>query len=190
MEPSIASRTPVTMAQNSPILTAVPSDHVKHREKSEKFNCVHFKRWQKMFYLTTLNLARFLNKEALVVGEQDSQVFIALDTWKNSDFLCRNYVLNTLHNAFYNMHSVKKTAKELWESLEKKYKIEDVGSKKFVVCRFLDYKMVDSKTVINQVQEIQVIQHKIFAKQMILCEPFHVTCMIEKMSPGRKDINK
>lgn len=102
----MASRTPVTMAQNSPILTAVPSDPVKHREKSEKLNCVHFKRWQKMFYLTTLNLARFLNEEALVVakGEQDSQVFIALDTWKNSDFLCRNYVLNTLHNAFYNMH--------------------------------------------------------------------------------------
>ncbi|GJU83143.1 hypothetical protein Tco_1285508 [Tanacetum coccineum] len=36
-------------------------------------------------------------------------------------------------------------AKELWESLERKYKTEDAGTKKFVVARFLDYKMVDFK---------------------------------------------
>ena len=54
-----------------------------------------------------------------------------------------------------------KTAKELWESLDRKYKIEDAGAMKFVVGRFLDFKMVDSKTVISQVQEIQVILHEI-----------------------------
>ncbi|GJT40096.1 retrotransposon protein, putative, ty1-copia subclass [Tanacetum coccineum] len=47
------------------------------------------------------------------------------------------------------------TAKELWESLERKYKTEDAGTKKFVVARFLDYKMVDSKNVISQVQDLQ-----------------------------------
>ncbi|GKG43156.1 hypothetical protein Tco_0479840, partial [Tanacetum coccineum] len=41
------------------------------------------------------------------------------------------------------------TAKELWESLERKYKTEDAGTKNFVVARFLDYKMVDSKNVIT-----------------------------------------
>ncbi|GJW84292.1 hypothetical protein Tco_0157437 [Tanacetum coccineum] len=33
---------------------------------------------------------------------------------------------------------------------------EDASSKKFVVARFLDYKMVDSKHVISQVQDLQV----------------------------------
>ncbi|GJZ38329.1 hypothetical protein Tco_0584520 [Tanacetum coccineum] len=42
------------------------------------------------------------------------------------------------------------TAKELWESLERTYKTKDAGTKKFVVARFLDYKMVDSKNVITQ----------------------------------------
>ena len=50
----------------------------------------------------------------------------------------------------------KKLAKEIWESLDWKYKTEDVGAKKFVVGRFLDYKMVDSKIVVSQVQELQV----------------------------------
>ncbi|GJT59508.1 retrovirus-related pol polyprotein from transposon TNT 1-94 [Tanacetum coccineum] len=42
------------------------------------------------------------------------------------------------------------------ESLEHKYKTDDAGTKKFVVACFLDYKMVDSKNVISQVQDLQV----------------------------------
>ncbi|KZV25637.1 hypothetical protein F511_18921, partial [Dorcoceras hygrometricum] len=38
------------------------------------------------------------------------------------DFLCQNYVLNGLADALYNIFYEKKTAKELWESLERRYK--------------------------------------------------------------------
>ena len=107
-----------------------------------------------MFYLTTLNLVRFLREEApsLKEGESDRQVVAAVDAWKHSDFLCRNYILNGLDNMLYNVYSPLKTAKELWDSLEKKYKTEDAGTKKFVVGKFLDFVMVDSQTVISQVQ--------------------------------------
>ena len=54
-------------------------------------------------------------------------------------------------------------AKKLWASFNKKYKIKNVGTKKFVVGRFLKYKMVNSKTVISQVQEFQLILHEIKA---------------------------
>ncbi|KAK3008322.1 hypothetical protein RJ639_014426 [Escallonia herrerae] len=47
-----------------------------------------------------------------------------------------------------------------------KFKTEDAGSKKFVVSKFLDFKMVDSKTVISQVQEFQLILHDIHAEGM------------------------
>ena len=132
---------------------------VNHGEKPEKFNGVDFKRWQQkiLFYLTTLNLARFLNEDAPVPNENEQDTEVALQVasaivaWRHSDFLCRNYVLNGLHDTLYNVYSVKTTAKELCESLDKKYKTKDAGSKKFVVGRFLDYKMVDSKTVISQV---------------------------------------
>ena len=56
--------------------------------------------------------------------------------------------MNGLSDSLYNVYIGKKTTKELWESLDRKYKTEDAGTKKFVVGRFLDYKMVDSKTVI------------------------------------------
>ncbi|KAL5563884.1 hypothetical protein UlMin_033631 [Ulmus minor] len=84
----------------------------------------------------------------------------AVDAWKYSDFLCRNYVLNGLTNSLYNVYSDKKMVKELWESLEQKYKSEDAGSKKFVVGRFLDYKMVDSKSGYNLcLAKANVVEH-------------------------------
>ncbi|GJS36429.1 pol polyprotein [Tanacetum coccineum] len=81
------------------------------------------------FYLTTLNLAQFLKETApQVEPPNEGQPFNAQATT---------------------------TAKELWELLERKYKTEDAGTKKFVVAHFLDYKMVDSKNVINQANMVE-----------------------------------
>ncbi|GJZ38353.1 hypothetical protein Tco_0584544 [Tanacetum coccineum] len=58
------------------------------------------------FYLTTLNLARFLNETAPQVeppkeGQpSNAQAMQAVETWKHSDFLCHNYVLNGLVDSF------------------------------------------------------------------------------------------
>ena len=62
--------------------------------------------------------------------------------------------------------------------LRQKYKTEDARSKKFVV---------DSKIVINQVQELQVILHKIHAEGMTLSETFQVAAIIEKLPPVWND---
>ncbi|KAK3024054.1 hypothetical protein RJ639_042965 [Escallonia herrerae] len=125
-------------------------------ERPEKFNGKDFKRWQHkmLFYLTTLNLARFLQEDAPDLGENPNrQTVAAMDAWKHSDFLCKNYILNGLDNALYNVYSPMVNAKALWESLERKYKTEDAGSKKFVVGKFLDFKMVEqfktSRSLVN-----------------------------------------
>ncbi|XXG67135.1 hypothetical protein AAC387_Pa06g0549 [Persea americana] len=140
--------------KNTPVSSHVPV-MVNDGEKPEKFNGIEFKRWQQkmLFYLTTLNLARFLHEEAYALkeGKTNKEVVAAVEAWKNADFLCQNYILNRLDNTLYNMYCSLKTVKELWDSLDKKYKTEDAGMKKFVVGRFLDYKMIDSKAVINQV---------------------------------------
>ena len=85
------------------------------------------------------------------------------------------------------MYCAFNTARELWESLDKKYKTEDTGLKKFVVGKFLDYKMLDSKTMISQVQDLQVILHDIHAKGMSLSESFQVAAIIEKFPPLWKE---
>uniref|UniRef100_A0A251S4G8 Putative EF-hand domain pair, Reverse transcriptase, RNA-dependent DNA polymerase n=1 Tax=Helianthus annuus TaxID=4232 RepID=A0A251S4G8_HELAN len=66
-----------------------------HAERPEKFSGLHFKRWQQkmFFYLTTMNLARFLTETAPqpAEGETDAQALSAVEAWKHSDFICRGY---------------------------------------------------------------------------------------------------
>ncbi|CAN6679493.1 unnamed protein product [Malus baccata var. baccata] len=159
MNMSIASVVPVVIPTST-----------NHGEKPEKFNGTDFKRWQQkmLFYLTILNLAKFLTEDAPVSGTTAEEV-AAVDAWNHSDFLCKNYILNALDNALYN-----------------KYKTEDADMKKFVVDRFLDYKMTDSKKVINQVQELQLILHEIHPEGMSLSETFQVAAVIEKLPPTWK----
>ena len=88
--------------------------------------------------------------------------------------------MNGLTNSLFNVYCTKCSANELWESLDRKYKTEDARAKKFIMGQFLDFKMVDSKTVFNQVQELQVIIHEIHAKGMVLGESFQVAAVIEK----------
>ena len=174
------------------VLVAAPiTVPINHGEKLEKFNGTEFKRWQQkiLFYLTTLNLAKFLYENApnLKENEMDRQVVAAMEAWKHADFLCKNYILNGLDNTQYNVYSSIKTPKELWDSLEKKYKTIDAGTKKFIVGKLLDYKMVDSKTMLNQVQEIQLIMHEIHAEGMFVSESFQVATIIEKFPSSWKD---
>nr|GEX89014.1 hypothetical protein [Tanacetum cinerariifolium] len=76
-----------------------------------------------------------------------------------TDFLCHNYVLNGLVDSLYHVYYMTTTAKELWESLERKYKTEDAATKKFVV-------------------------HDIHAEEMTLTETFQVAAIIEKLPPS------
>jgi hypothetical protein len=85
---------------------------------------------------------------------------------KHADFLCKNYVLNALDNSLYNIHCEATYAKELWESLDKKYKIEGVGVKTFMVGCFMNFTMVDPKTPGSQVQELQLILGEIKVEGM------------------------
>ncbi|KZV58547.1 hypothetical protein F511_12374 [Dorcoceras hygrometricum] len=162
-----------------------------HQEKPFKFSGADFKRWQQkmLFYLTTVSLSWFLTEEPPVVteGDTDTQRTTAVDAWNHNDFLCRNYILNSLDDVLYGVYCSVKTAKELWNSLEKKYKTEDAGVKKFIVGKFLDYKMVDAKTVMSQVQEIQIIIHDLIAEGMEINEPFQVAAIIEKLPQMWRD---
>ncbi|XP_016566986.1 uncharacterized protein LOC107865164 [Capsicum annuum] len=68
------------------------------------------------------------------------------------------------------------------------YITEDTGTKKFFIVKFLDYKMIHSKTVVSQVQELQVIIHDLLSEGLIVYEAFQVATIIKKLSPLWKDL--
>ena len=65
--------------------------------------------------------------------------------------------------------------------------MEDAGFKKYVVGRFLDFKMVDEKPIMDKVHEYQHIVLEILAKGMKIDEEFQAAAFIEKLPPSWKD---
>ena len=51
-----------------------------------------------LFYLSTLNLAKFLTEHALILlkEETNKKKQLAVDAWKHAKYLCKNYILNGL----------------------------------------------------------------------------------------------
>jgi len=85
-----------------------------------------------LFYLITLYLAKFLQEDP-PEPRTDRDSILTVDAWTQGDFLCQNYILNGLDDSLYNVYCSITTAKKLWTSLDKKYKTENAGIKKFVV---------------------------------------------------------
>ena len=76
----------------------------------------------------------------------------------------------------------------MWESLEKKYSIDNAAcTEHIVVSKFTDYKMINSRPVMEQVQEFQMIIHGLVAEGMILPDNFVRCILIEKLPPSWKE---
>ncbi|XP_024963136.1 uncharacterized protein LOC112503306 [Cynara cardunculus var. scolymus] len=171
-----------------------------HVEKPEKFKGTDFRRWQRkmLFYLTTLHVSNVLMDDEprnppvslgqnVPTAAQTKQFEKAVETWKSNEYNCRNYILNALDDSLYDIYSTFKTAREIWESLERKYKTKVACSKRFVVGKFLHYKMIDSKLIVKQVEELQVITHELEVEGMGINSNFMVGFIIKKLPPSWKN---
>ena len=95
----------------------------------------------------------------------------------------KGYILGPLIDPLYCVDCEIPTAKELWKSMDKKYRGEDDGCQKYVVVKFCDFKMVDSKPIMDQVEAFQAICHEIAAEGMSICETFKTLSFIEMFPP-------
>ncbi|VFQ74359.1 unnamed protein product [Cuscuta campestris] len=146
--PNMASAIPVipSLGPNTGVFTFAPVGHptvmlpTNSVKEPAKFTGVGFKIWQQrmLFWLTTLNLARYLREDPPVVGENaDEPTVQAKEAWIANNYTCLNLILNCLSDALYAIYSRAASAKELWTTLSNKYQAEDAGAKKFVVEQFL-----------------------------------------------------
>lgn len=93
-----------------------------------------------------------------------------------------------MSNKYYDQYYVKcKYAKEIWDTLQAIYLAEDASSKKFLVSNYMEFKMVDDKSITEQVQEFQLIANKIAISGIALDENFHVGVVVSKLPPSRKE---
>nr|GEU83499.1 zinc finger, CCHC-type [Tanacetum cinerariifolium] len=76
---------------------------------------------------------------------------------------------------------------ELWDSLKSKYMAEDSSSKKFLVSNFNNYKMVDSRPVMELYKELLRILGQYTQHGLKMDESISISSIINKLPPSWKD---
>ncbi|GKC92477.1 zinc finger, CCHC-type containing protein, partial [Tanacetum coccineum] len=107
--------------------------------------------------------------------------------WDNDDYVCRGLILNGMSDSLIDIYQNVKSSKELWDTLEAKYMAEDASSKKFLVSNFTNYKITDSRPVLEQYNELLSILERFTQHKMNMDEAIQVSCIINKLSPSWKD---
>jgi len=82
------------------------------------------------------------------------------------------------------------SAKDLWDKLETRYTREDATSKKFLVWHFNNYKIVNDKSLMEQLYEIERILNNYKQHNMNMDETIIVSSIIDKHPPSWKDFKR
>ncbi|GKC86452.1 zinc finger, CCHC-type containing protein, partial [Tanacetum coccineum] len=158
--------------------------------KLDKFEGRDFRRWQKKmhFLLTTLKVVYVLTTPMPELVEDVTLEAIRIRAkWENDDYICRGHILNGMSDSLFDVYMNIESAKELWDSLESKYMAEDSSSKKFLMSNFNNYKMVNSRTVMEQYNELLRILGQYTQHGLNMDESIFVSSIIDKLPPSWKD---
>nr|GEY80198.1 zinc finger, CCHC-type [Tanacetum cinerariifolium] len=107
--------------------------------------------------------------------------------WENDDYVCRGHVLNGMTDSLFDVYMNVESAKELWDSLEFKYMAEDASSKNFLLINFNNYKIVNSRPVMEQFNKLLRILGQYTQHGLKIDESISVSSVIDKFPPSWKD---
>nr|GEX22869.1 zinc finger, CCHC-type [Tanacetum cinerariifolium] len=130
--------------------------------KLDKFEGVDFQRWQKNmhFLLSSITVVYVLTTPSR--KDEKNAIMKQIrkrNKWGNDDYVCRGLILNGMSDSLFDIYQNIESSKELWDSLEAKYMAEDASCKKFLVSNFINYKMTDSRPVMEQYNELLDFKH-------------------------------
>ncbi|GKB19883.1 zinc finger, CCHC-type containing protein [Tanacetum coccineum] len=107
--------------------------------------------------------------------------------WDNDDYVCRGLILKGKSDLLFDIQQIVESRKELWDSLEAKYMAKDASSKKFFVSNFINYKITNSRPVMEQHNELLGILGRFTQHKMNMDEALQVSCIIDKLPHSWKD---
>ncbi|GJX18499.1 putative disease resistance RPP13-like protein 1 [Tanacetum coccineum] len=127
-------------------------------------------------------------KSGVIVEDATVEAIRIRAKWENDDYICRGHILNGMSDSLFDVYTNVELAKELWDSLESKYMAEDSSSKKFLVSNFNNYKMVDSRPVMEQYNVLLRILGQYTQHGLKMDESIFVSSIIDKFASSLKGI--
>ena len=153
----------------------------------DHFDGTIFTHWKgKLFFLLTiLKIAYVLdpNLEPLPEPKEDDSdvVKVARKKREDDEVMCWGHILNILSSKLYDFYNSMESPIEIWNALEYKYKMEKECMDKFLILKYIEFVMVDTMSVFDQIHELQVIVTKLRELKVEISESFQVKAVISKL---------
>ncbi|CAM8922792.1 unnamed protein product [Rhodiola kirilowii] len=161
--------------------------------KLDKFEGTDFRRWRRKmhFLLTHLKVVYVLSTPCPKVGDNALVgAFRERNKWENDDYIARGHILNGMSDPLFDLYQNVESTKELWDTLEAKYMAEDASSVKILISNFNNYKMVDSRPVMEQFHEIHRVLGQYAQRNLKMDEAISVSSIIDKLPPAWKNFRR
>jgi hypothetical protein len=92
-------------------------------------------------------------------------------------------ICNAMVDSLFDIYQSKSTAKDVWVALEDKYLLKDATNKKFLASKFMNYRMVDARLIVEQFNEIMHILSQFGQHNMKRDEKIAISSIIDKLPP-------
>jgi hypothetical protein len=164
--------------------------------KLDRFDGTNFTRWpDKMkFLLTALKIFYVLDPNLNPLSEPTPEdtdaIKVERKKHEEDELVCRGHILNTLSDRLYDLFTAIESPREIWNALEAKYKTEKIGTDKFLILKYFEFKMVDNLSVLDQMHELQVLVNKLHDLSINIPESFQVGAIITKLPPSWNNYRK
>nr|CCI55375.1 PH01B035L11.20 [Phyllostachys edulis] len=137
-----------------------------------------------VLWLTVMNVFHVANgKPKGTLTPEQEQAFEATDN------LFKGAVVSVLGEKLVDAYMVIKTGKEKWDALEAKFGVSDGGSELYLMEQYHDYRMVDSRSVVEQVHEIQSMATELEYFKCVLPDKFIAGGIIAKLPPSWRNFS-
>ncbi|GAV78167.1 UBN2_2 domain-containing protein [Cephalotus follicularis] len=174
--------------------------------KLDRFDGNNYTHWKDkiLFLLTALKISYILDLNLEPIPEEPTasddgtqqsaweieHIKIKRKKREEDEFLCRGHILNTISDRLYDLFTGMHTAKEIWDAFEFKCKAEKQGTNKYLITKYFDFKMIDTKPFLEQVYELQVLVNKNWALKIDIPETLQVGEIIAKLPQSWKECGK
>ena len=122
--------------------------------------------------------------------EDTDEIKVQRKKQEEDELICKGHILNTLSDCLYDLYTSMKSPKDIWNAFEAKYKTKKIGTNKFIIQKYFDYKMLDNISVLEQVYELQILVNKLRDLSINIPESFQVGAIIAKLLPSWNNFRK
>jgi len=155
--------------------------------KPPPFDGSNYKRWQERLILW-LTLSRVIHVKEGKPEQFSPEEGSAFD---EADILFRGLIISVLGENLVDSYIRLPTGKALWDALEAQYGVSDAGSELYIMEQFLEYRMVEDRSVVEQAHEIHTLAKdlKNCSKESpcVLPNKFVAGGIISKLPPSWRD---